>query len=102
MGESLTHPRGPAKPSGGQLALLLASIILYILTIGALLWFGWRQVLLKGYLVSHIHDAIETEVRRQDDRLEKRVQRAAGPRGDTDETEPGLIEILPGRPLRRQ
>lgn len=52
-------------------------------------------------VVAIIHDTVETEVRKQDERLEKRRQRAQDPLPDTDETEDGQRPtVRAGRSMR--
>ena len=82
--------------------MVAAGLVLYVGTILAMLWFGWRIHQMRDDLAVQIHDTIETEVRRQDDRLQKRLQRADGQNGDMDETEPGQLQMRAGRPVRRE
>ncbi len=82
--------------------MVAAGIVLYALTALAICWFGWRIHQRADDLAVQIHDTMETEVRRHDERLEKRAQRARGQNGDVDETEPGQPSaVQSGRPMRR-
>lgn len=82
--------------------MVVASIVLYIGTVFAMIWFGWRLVQLGDNLVTIVHDTIETEVRRQDDRLEKRRQREDGQAEDMNGTVQEPPPMRAGRPVRRQ
>ena len=81
--------------------MVAASIVLSVLVIATLAVFGLLLNQIRDDLVAVVHDAVETEVRRQDQRLEKRMQRAAEPEEDPLETEPGQpVDIRAGRPMR--
>ena len=85
-----------------SLNMLTASIILYIITIFALAYFAWMLNEAFANLGAIIHDTMETEVRRQDERIEKRRQRAADPVEDEAGTAPGQERIVSGRPTNRR
>lgn len=81
--------------------MVVASIVLGIINVGALLALVWVILQARDDLVLVIHDTMETEVRRQDDRLEKRRQRAPESPEDTNGTEPGQAPaVQAGRPMR--
>ena len=69
--------------------------------IGAMAW--WLMHLYKDF-PTMVEAVIQDEVRRQDDRIEKRAQRASGPAEDAvptavDGQRPSRVEA--GRPTRR-
>lgn len=81
--------------------MVVAGIVLALLNVAALAWVGWTLLQIRDDILSVIHDVVETEVRKQDERLEKRRQRAADSEPDVDQTEDGLVRtIQAGRPLR--
>lgn len=82
--------------------MVAASIILSVLTVIALAYFAWRLERGLDEMLVSIHDTVEEEVRRQDDRLEKRRQREVGREEDSDGTEPDtdIPRIVAGRPTR--
>lgn len=58
----------------------------------------------RGDLGDVVESAIQEEVRRQDDRIEKRAQRARGPAEDADGTPQELgngVKMAAGKPQRR-
>jgi len=64
--------------------------------LGAYLWYVWRD------LPVYVGTAIQDEVRKQDDRIEKRLQRAADPvetQRDSLQTSPDGMRA--GQPWRR-
>jgi len=83
--------------------MVAASIILSVLTTITLLYFAWRLEQGLDEMLVSIHDTVEEEVRRQDDRLEKRRQRELGREEDSDGTPPDRekMRIWPGRPYER-
>lgn len=82
--------------------MVAAGIVLAIFNVAAVAWFAWQLVRIGDNLVVVVHDAVETEVRRQDDRIEKRMARAAGTEEESDGTEQGQAEALrAGQPMRR-
>ena len=68
-----------------------------LLAVGWCLWYLWRE------LPMYVSTAIQDEVRKQDDRIEKRVAKMQEPRANGEEqlSHPpdGRIEV--GRPHRR-
>ena len=75
--------------------------IINTLALGAVGW--WLWITLRD-LPRYVESAIADEVRRQDDRIEKRQSRAAGPPDEEAGTPTdGVYEPLQvGRPMRRQ
>ncbi len=65
--------------------------------LGAVGWWLWR---LGDALPILVETVIQEEVRKQDDRIEKRVQRAQGQSEDTPPT-PSDGHLRPGIPYRR-
>ena len=81
--------------------MVVASIVLAILNVMVLAAFAFVINQIRDDILAVVHDAVETEVRRQDQRLEKRMQRAAEPEEDPLETEPGqVVTVVAGRPMR--
>lgn len=80
-----------------------AVIILMIIEAAALAWLLWKVGRLSAELGESVGTTIQEEVRRQDDRIEKRLQRARGGPEDTGGTDEGLARgpVLAGRPTRR-
>lgn len=57
---------------------------------------------LTGDIPAIVETVIQDEVRKQDDRIEKRRQRAEGPAEDAPETlRDGTARLQPGRPYNR-
>ncbi len=56
---------------------------------------------LEGRIGGWVQDAIAGEVRLQDDRLRKRMERSDRTEQDPDRTEDGQEAMMPGRPYRR-
>jgi len=83
--------------------MVAASIILSVLVVSSLIYYAWRLNLGLDEMLVSIHDTVEEEIRRQDDRLEKRRQREAGREEDSDGTGPDPIPtgIVAGRPAKR-
>lgn len=76
--------------------------ILTILNVAALAWMAVILMGLMGELPAIVETAIADEVRKQDDRIEKRHQRAQGPTEDTPETlVDGAARLQVGRPYTR-
>ena len=66
----------------------------------------WGALLLAGFLKDMpaiVETAIQDEVRKQDERIEKRAQRAKGQDQDMDGTDVAnnSVRLEAGRPLRR-
>lgn len=65
----------------------------------AVVWFIW-EFMKDG--PEFVATAIQDEIRKQDDRIEKRLSRAAGPAVDDAGHEPTAIgDLRPGQPYRR-
>ena len=77
-------------------------VILAMVNAAAVAGFTWWLVRLAREYPIIVETAIVDEIRKQDDRIEKRLQRAQGQAQDTVET--GELEhngIQAGRPVRR-
>lgn len=85
--------------------LMLAVVWLNLLV---LCWVAWREWKWgdewRDFVESIIRDEMSQEVRRQDDRIQKRIERGPGEVLDTGSTnEAGYQEqMIPGRSYRRQ
>jgi len=80
----------------------LVLIMLNILALGAV---GYLVLQLSEVVEGSIQSVIRDEIRLQDDRIEKRVQRAKGHAADAEETEVDNLEpvaIRAGFPTRRR
>ena len=77
-------------------------VVFGIINTAALLGVAW---LLMGYgaqMEETVLTAIQEEVRKQDDRIEKRRQRAEGPAQDEQATPLDIMpQVVAGRPTRR-
>lgn len=74
-------------------------VVLTILNGLALAYAAWHFWTLLPVLEETIRTSMNEEVKKQDDRIEKRLQRAQGQESDLTETSPD--GIMAGRPLRR-
>ena len=65
--------------------------------VGWVLWTGWRE------LPMYVSTAIQDEVRKQDDRIEKRLSKVREPQGNAPEPEgnPSPDGLRAGQPFRR-
>lgn len=80
-----------------------AMVVLMIIESGVLAWLLWTVRRLDDQLALTVGATIQEEVRRQDDRIEKRLQRTRGASEDVDGTGEGVARapVLAGRPTRR-
>ena len=79
-------------------------VVFALLNTAALLAVGWYLRECWRDLPQYVSTAIQDEVRKQDDRIEKRLARAVGQDGDKVENDfsSGYTDVLkPGAPLRR-
>lgn len=78
-------------------------VVFSIINSAALLAVAWFLWLTLRDLPTYVETAIADEVRKQDDRIEKRAARAQGP--DSTGADPaGTLAtdgLMPGRPVRR-
>lgn len=79
-----------------MVALSIALDILVLLGMASLTWGAYNM---RRWLASQVEDAISQEIRRQDDRIEKRLQRAQGHPEDIAPTE-SRDAFVAGRPFR--
>lgn len=101
----MQHP-GEGTRSGPQRSTLLNYLftVLTILNVAALVAVGWFLMGATAALAMTVEAAISEEVRKQDDRIEKRLQRAQGPAEDAPQTQADGVQakVLAGRPTRRR
>ena len=78
-------------------------VVLAIINSAALVWLALIVLALTQDLPANVETAVQDEIRKQDDRIEKRVAKVQGARGNDEGAPPvqpdGRIEV--GRPLRR-
>lgn len=81
--------------------VVVVSTLINVLALGAAGWILWKM---RWDVMGCIVTAIQDEVRKQDDRIEKRAQRASGPAEDIVPTAVdgrSQDRLSPGRPYRR-
>lgn len=67
--------------------MITFAILVMLVAIGALLsWLHWRFSDVLGQLTESIQEGVALEVRRQDERIRKRNERADGQTPDVEET----------------
>ncbi len=74
--------------------------VLTLINLAAILAVGYYLRGMYLDLPGMVETVIQSEVKKQDDRIEKRLSRAEGPREDTVET-PGDGRLTVGQPFRR-
>jgi len=80
----------------------IANIIVLVLNILAVAAGAYIVWTLTRHLQGWVLSAISEEIRKQDDRIQKRLQRMEGPDGDTPQTRSDRNETnMVGRPYRR-
>lgn len=81
--------------------VVVVSSLINVLALLAVAYFFWGSI---QDIPTIVESAIQDEVRRQDDRIEKRAQRAGG---QTEDTVPTAVDgvsktgLRPGEPYRR-
>lgn len=78
--------------------------VLTIINVAALAGAAWLIYRACEDMVTIVGTAVQDEVRKQDERIEKRLQRAKGPSEDIEPTldiEPASGRLVAGRPMRR-
>jgi len=77
-------------------------VVFAIINSAALLAVGWYLRECWRELPMYVSTAIQDEVRKQDDRIEKRLSRASGPTQEGPETvRDGAVRLQAGRPFNR-
>lgn len=81
-------------------------VVFAMINTAALLAVGWYLREMYRDLPMYVSTAIQDEIRKQDDRIEKRVEKAKGVATDrdgnvTDEAVLAGMRVIPGRPFKR-
>jgi len=81
---------------------IIVILVLNILTLASGAYLMWTQT---RYLQGWVTEAISEEIRKQDDRIQKRLQRMEGPDGDSQSTRTDRdgqrLTGMVGRPYKR-
>ncbi len=76
-------------------------VVFAMINVAALGGMGWVLWHLRWDMMRLIETVIKDEVKKQDDRIEKRLERAARPPEDMEPTAIESGRVVSGRPMRR-